>query len=451
MTVQARDTVPLPKAAGKAALPGRAYRSYSLGLLMFIYVLNILDRQVVSILAEPIKQDLRLADWQLGMMTGLAFAVLYTFLGIPIARYAERGDRPVIIAAAVAVWSGFTALSGLTQTFLQLVAARIGVGIGEAGCTPPALSLIADTVPKEKRATAVSVYMLGAPIGAVMGLAIGGLAADAFGWRAAFMVVGAPGLLFALLALTTLREPRRAMVKMTAAQIAEAPTFRDALKELAGKRAYWMVLWGVTLKSFMSYGALAFTGSFFFRNYPTQLAELSAQFGLKSAGFLGLALGLSSGVMAMIGTLLGGRLADRFGAKDARAYAVIPAIGAIAGLPFSLAALNSGSVLVAFAFLCIPGLLNALWLGPAYGVVQSLVQPNTRATATAIMLFVANLVGLGLGPLFVGIVSDLLSSQAGLSEAAAIKWSLIGFTFLALPCALVFWTAGKTMREDIVS
>ena len=444
MTVSVRETPVVP-----LELPSRVYRSYALGLLMLIYVVNFVDRQVVSILAEPIKRDLHLADWQLGLMTGLAFAVLYTVLGLPIARLAERGDRPLIIAAAVAVWSAFTALSGMAQTFTHLVLARIGVGVGEAGCTPPALSLIADSVPKEQRASAVSVYMLGAPVGSILGLALGGLIADAFGWRMAFVLVGLPGLLLAAIAALTLREPRRSLPRVAAAD-QTAPSFGEALKELAGKRAYWCVVGGVTLKSFASYGALAFTGSFFFRNFPVELAEMAARFGLKSAGFLGLALGVTSGVMAMIGTLLGGRLADHFARKDARAYAVIPAVGALAGLPFALAALNSDSLLLAFAFLLAPGLLGSMWLGPAYGVVQSLVRPQTRATATAVLLFVANLIGLGLGPLAVGILSDILSGQ-GHSEADAIKWSLMSFAILAFPCAWLFWSARRTMREEIVS
>jgi predicted MFS family arabinose efflux permease len=447
MTVAAPE-VAGPDAAGPGVLPSRAYRGYALGLLMVIYVVNFVDRQVVSILAEPIKRDLGLADWQLGLMTGLAFAMLYTVLGLPIARIAERGDRPLIIAAAVAVWSGFTALSGMAQTFTHLVLARIGVGVGEAGCTPPALSLIADTVPREQRASAVSVYMLGAPVGSILGLALGGLIADAFGWRMAFVLVGLPGLLLAVVAALTLREPRR---RMRLAGTAEpAPSFRDALRELAGKRTYWRVVGGVTIKSFASYGALAFTGSFFFRNFPTELAEMAAGFGLKSAGFLGLALGVTSGFTAMIGTLLGGRLADHFARKDARAFAFIPAVGAVAGLPFSLAALNADSLMAAFAFLLLPGLLGSMWLGPAYGVVQSLVQPQTRATATAVMLFVANLIGLGLGPLFVGILSDVLKAQ-GLTDADAIRWSMMSFAVLAIPCAWLFWSAAKTMREEIVS
>ncbi|MGH6908652.1 MAG: spinster family MFS transporter [Phenylobacterium sp.] len=444
MTVSAREAPVVP-----LELPGRVYRSYALGLLMLIYVVNFVDRQVVSILAEPIKRDLHLADWQLGLMTGLAFAVLYTVLGLPIARVAERGDRPLIIAAAVAVWSAFTALSGMAQTFTHLVLARIGVGVGEAGCTPPALSLIADSVPKEQRASAVSIYMLGAPVGSLLGLALGGLIADAFGWRMAFVLVGLPGMLLAGLAALTLREPRRGQPVIARADDG-VPSLREALKELSGKRTYWRVVGGVTIKSFASYGALAFTGSFFFRNVPAELSQYAAIFGLKSAGFLGIALGVTSGVMAIIGTLLGGRLADHLARKDARSYAMIPAVGALAGLPFSLAALNSHSLLLAFGLLLAPGLLGSMWLGPAYGVVQSLVRPQTRATATAVMLFVANLIGLGLGPLAVGVLSDVLSGQ-GHSEADAIKWSLMSFAILAFPCAWLFWTARKTMREEIVS
>jgi MFS family permease len=252
-----------------------------------------------------------------------------------------------------------------------------------------------------------------------------------------------------VIAAFTLREPRRSLPQIASAGGA-APSFGETMRELAGKRAYWRVVGGVTIKSFASYGALAFTGSFFFRNFPVELAEMAATFGLKSAGFLGLALGVTTGVMAMIGTLLGGRLADHFGARDARAYAVIPAVGALAGLPFSIAALNSDSLVLAFALLLAPGLLGSMWLGPAYGVVQSLVQPRSRATATAVLLFVANLIGLGLGPLAVGILSDVLSGQ-GHSEADAIRWSLTSFTLLAIPCAWLFWSARKTIREEIVS
>ena len=198
-----------PAASGAQAAPYTApyspgYTRYAMFLLLGIYIVNFLDRAVVNILAEPIKNDLGLADWQLGLMSGLAFAIFYTVLGIPIARLAERKNRPIIIGTAVAVWSGFTALSGMAQNFAQLVLFRIGVGVGEAGCTPPAHSLIADYVPKEKRASALAFYSMGTPLGGLLGLVMGGLIADAYGWRVAFFVAGAPGILFALLCWFTL-------------------------------------------------------------------------------------------------------------------------------------------------------------------------------------------------------------------------------------------------------
>jgi MFS family permease len=446
MTVQAAEAT--TASVGAPALPARAYRRYALILLMLIYVFNMIDRQVVSILAEPIKRDLNLADWQLGLMTGLAFALLYTVMGLPVARWAERGDRPLIISGAVALWSLFTAASGFAQNFAHLLLARVGVGIGEAGCTPPALSLIADTVPRENRASATAVYMLGAPIGSLLGLALGGLIADAYGWRMAFLGVGLPGLVLAVIAALTLREPRRGRPKMAAPT--EATDFRAALRELNMKRAYKCIVGAITISAFVTYGALAFTGSFFFRNHGTALAEAAAQFGLKSAGFLGISLGVTSGLMAIIGTLLGGFLGDYFARRDIRAFVVIPAAGAILGLPFSIAAVLTDSFGLALILLLIPGLLSGLALGPAYGVIQSLVQPTTRATATAVLLFVSNLIGLGLGPLSLGLFSDFLAGQ-GLSSGEALRMALLIFGLLALPCAALFWTARRTLREEIVS
>jgi MFS family permease len=429
----------------------RLYRSYALTVLMIIYVLNFLDRQVVSILAEPIKHDLHLADWQLGVMTGLAFAVLYTLLGIPVARLAERANRPMIIGASVAVFSLFTMVCGLAQNFVQLVLGRIGVGIGECGCTPPALSLIADYVPKAQRASAIAFYMLGAPIGGLLGMVIGGLVADAHGWRAAFLVVGAPGLICAVVAFTTLREPRRLLTKQLAGIRAAGPTFKDAMKELAGKRTYWLIVGAVTIKAFISYGSTAFMGSFFFRNHAGELARFGADFGLKSAGLLGITLGLATGVAGIVGALAGGRLADHFGPRDWRAYPTIPAIGGLLSIPFLILSLMAPSFVMAMALLVIPSVLNSLWYGPSYAAIQGLVRPETRATATAILLFVANLIGLGLGPLGVGAVSDLLSGPMGLGQAEGLQWSIIGFTLLGVPCAVMFWMARKSIREEMVS
>jgi len=437
--------------APEAAAFTRGYRRYALSILLLIYIFNFLDRQIVSILAEPIRNDLHLADWQLGVMTGLAFALFYTVLGFPVARLAERGDRPFIIAGAVALWSAFTAVCGLAQNFSQLILARIGVGVGEAGCTPPAVSLIADYTPKAERASAMAFYTIGSPVGSLLGMVIGGLVADLWGWRAAFFIVGLPGLLLAVAAATLLREPRRRLKAHLAAQQEQAPPLLEALREIRGKRALWRLIFGGAVKSFVTYGMTAFLGSFFFRNHAEEIAVLAQRMGLEATGFVGVALGVTTGVSGAIGAILGGKLVDHFAKRDIRAYARIPAIGMLMAVPFYTAALLSDSVLIGFALLMIPGLLSSLWTGPVYAAIQGLVRPRVRATATASLLFTTNLIGLGLGPLGIGIVSDLISNVMRLGPAAGVKWSILLFTVLGIPAALIYWSAAKTLREEMIN
>lgn len=427
------------------------YRRYALWVLLIIYTLNFLDRQVVNILAEPIKRDLGLADWQLGMMTGLAFAIFYTVLGIPIARLAETRNRPMIIGASVAAWSAFTVLCGFTQNFWQLILARIGVGVGEAGCTPPAHSLITDYVPKEKRASAIAFYSIGTPLGTLVGMAMGGLVADAYGWRVAFMVAGAPGVIFALIAAFTLVEPRRQLAADIAARAASKISFGAALAVLATKKTFWLVALAASIKAFVGYGHAPFTASYFFRNHGPEVAELAAGFGLKSAGFLGLALGLIGGTAGVIGAWLGGLLADRLGAKDLRAYVIVPAIASLVAIPFFILAVSVDSPMAAIGILSVPVLLGTLWYGPVYATAQSIVDPAMRATASAVLLLIINLIGLGLGPVAVGALSDLLAGHFGLGEAQGVRWALILSTLLGLVAFALFWTARKTIREDMVA
>jgi MFS family permease len=427
------------------------YRRYALWVLLIIYTLNFLDRQVVNILAEPIKRDLGLADWQLGMMTGLAFAIFYTVLGIPIARLAETKNRPFIIGASVAAWSAFTVLCGFTQNFWQLILARIGVGVGEAGCTPPAHSLITDYVPREKRAGAIAFYSIGTPLGTLAGMAMGGLVADAYGWRVAFMVAGAPGVLFALIAAFTLVEPRRQLAADIAARAAQKISFGAALAVLATKKTFWLVALAASIKAFVGYGHAPFTASFFFRVHGPEVAELAARFGLKSAGFLGLALGLIGGTAGVIGAWFGGILADRLGAKDLRAYVIVPAIASLVTIPFYILAVSVGSPMAAIGILTIPVLLGTLWYGPVYATAQSIVDPHMRATASAVLLLIINLIGLGLGPVAVGALSDLLAGPGGLGEAQGVRWALILSTLLGLVAFGLFWTARKTIREEMVA
>lgn len=438
-------------AAPAVAPMSPAYRRYALSVLLVIYILNFLDRQIVAILAEPIKHDLGLADWQLGVMTGLAFALFYTVLGIPIARYAETGHRPRIIAVAAGLWSLFTLACGYAQNFVQLVACRVGVGIGEAGCTPPAHSLITDYTPREKRASALAFYALGTPLGGLLGLALGGLIADAYGWRTAFLFAGLPGLLMALIAWTTLREPRRQMNVDLAALKAARPDFKTAMAEIKGKRTFWLIAFAAAIKAFIGYGAAAFLAPFFFRNHAAELTVIAEDFGLGLTGFLGVALGIVLGLTGAVGTWMGGYLADKYGARDLRFYVAIPAVSTLLGIPFYIAGLLSDSAVFALIMFAFPPVLNTMWYGPGYAAVQGLVRPQTRATASAVLLFIINLIGLGLGPLGVGAVSDFISGPMGLGSAEGVRWSLMIFILFGAVASGLFWLARSSIREEMVS
>lgn len=456
-TSQAGSTAPT---SSSPALPLSAgYVRYALWMLLIIYILNFLDRSIVGILAEDIRRDLLLDDWQIGIMTGLAFAFFYTILGIPIARLADRADRVTIISISLAVWSGFTALCGLAQNFTQMLLGRIGVGVGEAGCTPAAHSLISDYVPADRRARAIAFYGLGVPAGSLLGAVLGGVIADLWGWRTAFLVAGLPGVALAFVAWYTLKEPRRQLgfpAKPTGGEGGFFPTLLILLKS----RAYVFVTLAAASAAFVSYGQGAFTPAFFQRIHGM------------SAGEVGVWLGISSGVGGLIGTWLGGYFADKYGAKNPAAFLYVPAIGmAIASVTFTPGYM-SASWQTALILIWIPGVLNSLWYGPAFATVQKVVPPNQRAMAVAITLFVVNLVGLGIGPLFAGILSDTLrnlmfdgsalgiadfASACGKAAATAgeavcvtarqegLRWSLIIACHLGLMSAVLFWLGGRAL------
>ena len=428
-----------------------SYRRYAIGLLFFVYVFNFIDRQIVTILAEPIKQELGIADWQLGLMTGTAFAIFYCTLGIPIARLAERRNRPWIIGLSLAAWSGFTALCGLAQNFWQLVAARVGVGVGEAGCTPPAHSLIADYTPREKRASAMAFYSMGNPVGALIGVVVGGLVADAYGWRTAFLLVGLPGIAFAVLVIATLVEPRaRRTVEeaKAAAEIAQV-SFWQVLKTLRSKRTFWYMAFGVAIVAFVGYGHAPFGASFLLRVHGEEIAALAEPFGLGPIGFVGLALGLILGLAAGFGVFIGGQIADRYGATDLRAYMAIPAIALVATLPIYTTAMLMPSFLPIVPLLAVNSVLASLWQGPVYATVQGVAPVHMRATAASVFLFIANLIGLGLGPLGVGLASDFFAGPLGMGPAEGVRWALIGSQFLVIPAFWLFWMARRTIREEM--
>ncbi len=415
-----------------------------LALLAAAYALSFLDRQIVNILSEAIKKDLGISNLQLGMLTGLAFAIFYTVLGIPIAHVAGRRSRPLIIAGSIALWSAFTILSGWATGFAFMAVARLGVGIGEAGCNPCAHSLIADTVPSERRASALSLYALGLPIGTMLGLAFGGLVADAFGWRTAFLLAGAPGLVLAAVIALTIEEPRA-----VSSRSAAGTSLRGALRELRGKRSFWLAALATGLLAFVGYGHGVFFAPFYLRVHGAQIAALAQQFGLGPQGFLGIAGALTSGLGSFIGTWLGGVIADKASVRDKRSHMAIPAVAAALSLPVVVTMYCADNAALALALGMIPMMLNALWYGPVYATAQGVVSPQNRAASAAILLFVMNLIGLGLGPICVGALNDRLGAQFG--EVEGIRWALLLSAGAILASSALFWRARDALVADLTS
>lgn len=407
----------------------------TLWILLIVYIFNFLDRQIVNILAEPIARDLKLQDWQIGVMTGIAFAAFYTFLGIPIARYADRPttNRVGLISLSLVVWSAMTALCGMAQNFIQLLLARIGVGVGEAGCTPAAHSLIADLAPPEKRASAISFYSLGIPIGGLLGMVMGGLVADAYGWRMAFLIAGLPGILMALVVWFVLRDPRMAT---TVATRQAAPTMgtREALGVIFGSRAFLYIAIAGAAAAFLGYGKGTWTTIFFQRTHDM------------SPGEVGFWFGIGGGIAGAIGTFGGGWLADRFGKDNRRHVLTAPAVGMVVAIPIAIAAYWVQAWWVALLLILLPTVLNSLYIGPTYSCAQGLVPLRARAMAAAVLLFAQNLIGLGLGPLFFGILSDVVKPMAG---ADSVRWVLYGAALMGLIPALFFWRASLRLNAEL--
>jgi len=455
MSASTADPAKTQSAGTPASQFSSAYRRYAMSVLLLIGIMNYLDRNVIHILAEPIKHDLGLDDWQIGLLSGLAFGVLYTFLGLPIARLAERRNRPLIIASATAIWSVFTVLCSLVTNFAQLALARVGVGVGEAGCTPPAHSLIMDYAPPEKRSSALAFYGLGPPIGGLLGMAFGGLVADAYGWRMAFLVAGAPGLFFALVAAITLVEPRKAVARAAARIKENTPSLGDTLRLLASKESYRFLAAAQVLKVFIQLGYAPFLASFYLRNHADQLAtaakDVGQNFGyeLGPIGLLGIALGVMSGVGSAIGVWAGGAMADRFGANDARRFVQIPAIAALAAIPVFVAAMIVADVWVSLILVTVHAFIASIWYGPAFAAAYSISPANMRATNSALLLFLSNLFGLGFAPLGVGIISDVLGVSMGIGDG--LRWALVILAMVGFVTAWLFWRSGRTLREDMVS
>lgn len=426
----------MPRNGGDQAF-ANAYRWYALGLLVVVYVFNFIDRSILGILVEPIKQDLGVSDTLMGFLGGIAFAAFYTFLGIPIARLADRGSRRNVLAVCLALWSGATALCGLAANFTHLLLARIGVAIGEAGGSPPSHSMISDMFPPESRATALSIYALGIPIGTMLGNLGGGWLNEAFDWRTAFFVVGAPGLLLALVVRLTLREPVRGAAEGLPADSGGAPPVKAVFRLLWSRRSFRYMTIGGSLHAFVGYGVGLWIPAMFMRSHGLGTGEMGV-----ALFYLGFA--------AIAGTLLGGYMGDRLGARDQRWYLWLPGLAILASLPFSLYAYTTDAPYAALWTLAVPSALGAYYLGPTFSMTQGLVGLRMRAMASSILLFILNIIGLGLGPQFTGIASDLLNAWTDLG-VDSLRWALVLCLTFNLASAAMYLAAGKTVRADLVA
>jgi len=457
----------------------KPYRSYVLASLTLIYILNFVDRALLGVVAPVLKPDLGITDTQFGWLTGFAFAFLYTTVGIPIAQISETRSRVWILTICLALWSLMTALCGLSAeitiggitigAFWVLLTFRMGVGLGEAGCIPPANSIIADYYPPRKRSTALGFYAMGVTLGQVVANAVGGPVADAFGWRWAFFVLGVPGILLAIVFKLTVKEPPRGFSDPSGTVKAKA-SVKDAMAELSKKPTFWMVVIACTIAAFAGYGITQFQSLF-----------LSRSFGM-SPGEAGLQVNTPVFLLGSVGTLGCGWLAEKLGGRYPRSIAWLPALGLILCVPLYLLAFSAQSLTITTVCLIVAAMLKYTYLAAQYTIGQGVASARVRATATAILLFVVNLIGYGLGPPVAGALSDIIfkmliadspaavglvremcegAAKANLSQAQlevcaianpqSLEWSLMFSGSLYAFAALFFLLACRWLKKDMVA
>ena len=424
-----------------------AYRWYVLGLLTVVYTFNFIDRQVLVILQELIREDLGLMDWQLGMLSGFVFAVFYSVLGVPIAHVAELYGRKRVVSLSLAFWSLMTALMGAAQNFVQLALLRVGVGVGEAGGSPPSHSIISDIFPRRRRAFALSLFSMGVYFGYLVAYSAGGWAAEQLGWRATFVVVGLPGVLIALLVAATVREPIRGLAdhgysadaaSSAAAASAAAPRFLETLRVLWGRRSFRHLAIAGSLQSLAGYGVGNFMPSFVIRAHDMAIGDI------------GWRLALITGLGGAIAIAFSGWATDRLAVRSQTWYARFPAIAIALTVPLALLTFladEPGPMFLAY----IPyEMLGATWLGASLAVAHSIVDLRQRAVASAVLFFLINLIGLGLGPLIIGALSDLLRPAQG--DADGLRYAIIATALVAKTwCVVHFVLAARALRRDLTT
>jgi predicted MFS family arabinose efflux permease len=402
-----------------------------LAVLSLVGMWNYADRIIMAVLLEPIKNEFQVSDAQMGLLTGVAFAISYATFGIPVARVSDRGDRRLIVSLAVTIWTFFTMCCGLAGSFVQLALARIGVGIGEAGSMPPSQSLIADYFPPQQRTKALAIFMASAMIGNVIAFSAGAQIASAYGWRIAFIGVGAPGFLIALLAWLVLKEPRRATAKPVTPAIQES--FLTNLRVLATKRTYVLVNFSMIMFYFVSYGATSWFPAYLDRVMQIGLAQIGAVYGPASS------------LATFVGTVLGGVVADRLAARDRRWLGWFPAATLVISFPLFMLALRSASsnlfiVLASFGMVFLTAALPAM-----LSLLHSVCGSARRAMAVAMLYFFANLLGLSFGPLITGMLSDHFTQTSG---PVGLRFGLMAAILFLLPASLALATAGSIMERD---
>jgi MFS family permease len=416
--------------------PSAGYSSYVLGVLFLVYVFNFIDRSVINILAPAIIKELNLSDWDIGLMNGVGFAIIYCTLGIPIARLADRRSRRNIIAICLTVWSVMTAVCGFVQNFTQLLLARIGVAVGEAGGSPPAHSIISDLFAADRRATALAVYALGIPVGNMIGNLAGGWLNETFDWRTAFIVVGTPGVLMALILRFTVTEPPRGFSEQAARAREDAPPVGFVFKALWSRKSFRYMTVGGGFHALVGYGVGPFIPTMFSRVHGLGTTEIGRALFL--LGFAGI-----------LGTLSGGYVADSLAKRDARWYVWLPGIATLLSVPFSVAFYLLPEPTIAFWVAAVPSFLGAYYLGPTFSLAQGLVGLRMRALTASILLFILNLIGMVLGPLYVGGTSDFLHNVMGFDRGDGLRWALVSVLIFNVLSTVFYLLAAKDLRGDL--
>ena len=419
--------------------PTKGYRTFVLILLTIVYGFNFIDRQIVGILAPFIQEDLSLTNTELGLLIGLAFAVFYTTVAIPIAWLADRYNRVNILSIALATWSGFTALTGLATNFVQIGLARMGVGIGEAGGSPPSHSIISDMYPKEERASALGVYAMGIPIGVMAAYfvtaALIGASNDDVNWREIFVFLGVTGVLLAIVVKLVIREPVRGAMEFNDQREIAKPPFIESLKTLLRIPAWWAMCFGIAFGSFVSYSKSAF--------HTKYLVTLDPGFDFQT---LVIILGVIYGITYAGGAFFGARLADKWGKKDIRAYGWLPAISITLCLPIGIAAWWSPSVEMNLIFTSLFLVFMGIYLGPSFAIAQTLAPIHMRAMSTALFFFILNMIGLGLGPSISGWMIDLFSTNY--SDVESIRYAMTVTSLMFIPSVISFLIVARKLPRD---